>query len=217
MRIALFLPLASLALFAQSDKPFSLSLGAKIGAPLNDPKMTATTQGRWTGGPSIELRLPYRFALEFNALYRTRQSDFTYSFQLSPQTNAYLANNHERSSIWDFPLLLKYRFNVGPLRPFVSGGYSWSQTSREIISGARCTGPQGSCLPATYPGPDPPVSGRFQYSVFRKGIPVFGAGLEFKTRYLTIAPEVRFDRPRNEYPISNRFTALVGFTWGRKR
>jgi len=45
---------------------------------------------------------------------------------------------------------------------------------------------------------------------------VAGVGLEFKTRYLTIAPEARFDRPRNEYPISNRFTALVGFTWGRK-
>jgi len=45
---------------------------------------------------------------------------------------------------------------------------------------------------------------------------VAGVGLEFKTRYLTIAPEVRFDRPRNEYTISNRFTALVGFTWGRK-
>ena len=216
MRFVLLFSFLGLALFAQSDKPFSLSLGAKIGAPLNDPKMTTTTQGRWTGGPSIELRLPYRFALEFNALYRTRQSDFTYAFQLSTQTNSYLANNYERSSIWDFPLLLKYRFNVGPLRPFVSGGYSWSHSSREIISSARCTGLQGSCLPATYPGPDPARGGRFQDSVFRKGSPVVGGGLEFKTRYLTIAPEVRFDRPRNEYPVSNRFTALVGFTWGKK-
>lgn len=166
--------------------------------------------------PSVELRLPYRFALEFNALYRTRQTDDVFSFQLSPGTNAYLTNNYQRSSIWDFPLLLKYRFNIGPLRPFVSAGYSWSRIAPQTTSAIRCTGPQGSCLPPAFPFPEP-VGRRFEQSDFRKGSPFVGAGLEFKNRYLTIAPEVRFDRPRNEYPISNRFTALVGFTWGKKR
>ncbi len=201
--------------FAQSDKPFSFSVGAKLGAPLNDPKDTPTTQGRWTGGPIIEFKLPYCFALEFNALYRTRRTDYVYSYQLSPGTNAYLANNYERSSNWDFPLLLKYRFRVGPLRPFVSGGYSWSLTSTETTGSSRCTGPQGSCLPVAFPVSDP-RDGRFKLTSLPKGSPVVGGSLEFKTRYLTITPEVRFDRPRNEYTISNRFTALVGFTWGRK-
>ncbi|MCX6603946.1 MAG: outer membrane beta-barrel protein [Acidobacteria bacterium] len=211
MRFALLLLFLSLPVLAQSGKPFSISVGAKIGAPLNDPKQTTVTQGRWTGGPSVELRLPARFALEFNALYRTSRTDDVYSFQFSPGSNSYLANTYQRAGIWDFPLLLKYRFNVGPLRPFVSAGYSWSRSSSESIAVYRCTGPQGSCLPSGEGFFDPRNS-RVESSRFQKGSPVVGGGLEFKTRYLTIAPEVRFDRPRNEYPISNRFTALVGFT-----
>jgi len=164
-------------------------------------------QGRWTVGPSIEVRLPFRFALEFNALYRTQRQNYSFSSPLSPANNSYLVTGGERSSIWDFPLLLKYRFNLGPLRPFVSGGYSWSRNSTLATNVTRCLGPVGSCFPANAPFPEPNPLFRNESKTFQKGSPVAGVGLEFKTRYL---------RPRNEYPVSSRIRALVGFTWGRK-
>ena len=34
---------------------------------------------------------------------------------------------------------------------------------------------------------------------------------------MTISPEVRFSRITNGYPHENRFTALVGFTFGHRR
>ena len=46
--------------------------------------------------------------------------------------------------------------------------------------------------------------------------PVAGAGVEFKTQYLTISPELRYSRPTNS-PRDNRFTALVGFTFGARK
>src|SRR5437868_9345221 len=54
-----------------------VSFGFKVGAPILDavPKgryssFDALTTGRWTGGPSVEFRLPFRFALEVNELFR---------------------------------------------------------------------------------------------------------------------------------------------------
>ena len=44
-----------------------------------------------------------------------------------------------------------------------------------------------------------------------------GAGLDFKTHYVTISPEVRFNHFTDGYPHENRVTALVGFTFGHKK
>jgi len=57
--------------------------------------------------------------------------------------------------------------------------------------------------------------GQQNYSALVEG-PVAGAGIEFKSRYGRISPEVRFSRPTNSYPRDNRLTGLVSFTWGRK-
>ena len=79
-RILLFL-VAGLA-FAQEDRPYRVSGGFKIGAPVDRPATssfvtgTILTESRWTGGPTAEFRLPARFAIGFEALYRNRQEDF---------------------------------------------------------------------------------------------------------------------------------------------
>jgi hypothetical protein len=93
------------------------SYGFKAGSPVNYPGgfptlFSSRVESRWTGGPTIELHLPARFSLEFDALYR--------------------------SHVWDFPLLLKYRFTGGPMRPFVSGGAFYS---RETLSRSAVTNP----------------------------------------------------------------------------
>src|ERR1700694_2258972 len=96
MRYILFVPLAVCALFAQADRPLSLSAGFQLGSPLNDPSSRSSlfsnyTQGRWTGGPKVELHLSYGFSLEFDARnYRTNSSS---SFQLAPDANAYAGTN----------------------------------------------------------------------------------------------------------------------------
>src|SRR5580692_10367980 len=112
MRYILLIPLSTCVLFAQSDHLFSLSAGFKLGSPLNDPSSRTSlfsdyTQGRWTGGPTIELNLSHGFSAEFDALYRNYRTNSSYSFQLSPDVNPYAATNFTKANVWDFPLLLK--------------------------------------------------------------------------------------------------------------
>ena len=57
---------------------------------------------------------------------------------------------------------------------------------------------------------------QFSYSTVQRG-PVVGAGLDFKTHYVTISPELRFNHFTDGYPHENRVTALVGFTFGHKK
>lgn len=218
MRSILLLALGASALLAQ---PGSVSLGFKIGSPINDPSndnvfgSMAYNQSRWTGGPTIELHLPYRFAVEFDALYWTNRSSANYTFQLGPNLNPYLARSVEKTHAWDLPLLLKYRFQAGPIHPFVSAGYLFTHEQIDRSFFNQCLGPNDSCRPPDYPFPGP-IGGSFENSRFRSG-PSAGLGLEFKTRYLTITPELRFSRLINTYPRDNRFTGMVGFTFGRRR
>ena len=200
-------------------QPVSFSAGFKLGAPLNDgsnASIPGTTfiQGRWTIGPTFELHLPRRFSLEFDALYRSYRLNSNFPLQLDSTTNPYFVTGVQKTEAWDFPLLLKYRFRVGPVRPFVSGGYGATHESKSGNYKYTCTGPAGSCRPANYPVEL--TGGTSNYSQTQWG-PVAGVGLEFKRGPLTIAPEFRFNRPTSGGgPRDNRFTALVGFTFGKK-
>jgi len=131
MRYILLFPLAIYAAFAQEDRPLSLSGGFQLGSPLNDPSSRSSlfssyTQVRWTGGPKVEFHLIHGFSLEFDALYRNYRTNSSYSFQLAPDVNAHAVSNFTKANVWDFPLLLKKRFTVGSLRPFLSAGFQWS-------------------------------------------------------------------------------------------
>jgi hypothetical protein len=220
MRCLILISLAAFGLYAQSEKPFSVSAGLKAGSPVNDPSSQSSvfgayTQGRWTGGPTIELHLPYHFSVEFDALYRSYRTSRSYPFQLGPNVNPYNTSSSQTTNVWDLPLLLKYRFRVGAVRPFVTAGYFKSYESSKVTAMYICSGPQGSCRPADYPSVEP-FGGQYHFSDTKSG-PIAGAGIEFKTGYLTVSPEVRFSRPTWGNPRDNRFTALVGFTFGKKR
>jgi len=219
MRCIVLLALIALNLLAQSAPSLSVSAGFKIGSPVNDPSGRSSTfstyvQSRWTGGPTVELHLPWRFSVELNALHRSYRSNSSFPFRLAPDVNAYTTANVHNTNAWDFPLLLKYRFQAGSIRPFVSAGHFWTRESSEASVFYFCSGPQGSCRPADYPLPDL-IGGQYHSTATQRG-PVGGAGIEFKTRHVMISPEVRFSRPTYGYPRDNRFTALVGFTFGKK-
>ncbi len=204
--------------FAQDDRPYRVSGGFKFGAPVDQPTASAFPSGttlkesRWTGGPTAEFSLPGRFAIAFEALYRNRQEDFGGIAILSTGFSPFQVNSRRNTNTWDLPLLLKYRFRVGPARPFLTAGYQWSRESYEANAFYRCTDPQGgACVPRDF---TLLLGGSFSGSEWKGGLAA-GGGLEFKTRYVTIAPEVRWTRPL-EGQRDNRVFGLIGFTFGRR-
>ena len=159
--------------------------------------------------------LPYNFAIEFDALYRTFRTNSTGLIQLGQNVSPYTISSFTTNSVWDLPLMLKYRFHAGPVRPFVSAGFMWTHQSTDASSFYTCSGPQESCRPADYPrrshvADNTAIRGS-RTARWREQVS------SSKTHYVTISPELRFSRLTNGYPRDNRFTALVGFTFGHKR
>jgi hypothetical protein len=204
-------------------QPFQV--GFKVGAPINDPSNynqfpgLSSTQSRWTGGPSVEVRLPFRLSLEADALYRTGRQTYSTTFSLADNVNPYRIDTSTNVETWDFPLLLKYRFHIGPANPFISAGIVISRHSESSINLSSCVGPANSCGSTTVAF----VSSRLSRSGFTdvgKG-PTAGVGLDFRARYVTISPELRWQRVYGVSGVNpgndDRFTALVGFSFGGKR
>lgn len=195
-----------------------MSAAFKIGSPLNDPSArtdvySTYSQSLWTGGPTVELHLPLNFSVEFDALFRTYRQNRTYPLRFESNLNTLTGSTVQKTDAWDFPLMLKYRFRVGPIRPFVNAGYFWTRESSEVTSITTCNGPAGSCLPPDLPYP--PGAAFFRNTSISRGY-VAGAGIEFRTRFVRIAPEVRFNRPTHGGLRENRVTGLVRLTFGRR-
>jgi hypothetical protein len=219
MRLLILFVFLVSCLQSQSSAPGSVSAGFIVGSPLNEPPganslFSSFTQDRWTGGPTIDLSLSRGFVVEFDALYRNYRERRSFPLHLGQNTNPYAYAGVRKTDAWDLPLLLKYRFRIGPASPFVSAGHFWTHESRESSYGYSCTGPEGSCKPEGYPV-DLAAAGFSRSSAFHRGI-VGGVGIEFRAGRISIAPELRFSRPTHGAVHDNRFTALVGFTFGKK-
>lgn len=193
-----------------------MSIGALAGAPINNPGLgffnpyLQSLPSRWTGGPKFEVHLPKRFSVEVDAIYRVDRHSSLYSYTNGPAAVLFQSQTSTRAKTWDFPILAKYRLPVGPVRPFLSGGILLSRRSNAITATATCLASQEACS-------DPNLyrylgSGRIDYTSRQAG-PVAGAGVEFKTKYLTIAPEVRVSRIDRNHQV----TGFVGFTWRPRR
>src|SRR5215475_5974927 len=120
MKSAILFLLFSGAAVAQ---PFGV--GIKGGVPMTD-FVDAVNQGtpnlsyvvrtnRYVVGPMAELRLPFGFGVEVNALYRH------YSFSGTPGSVT--------TGAWEFPLLAKYKFKAPFVRPYVAAGVAWDKLS----------------------------------------------------------------------------------------
>ncbi|MGH9558955.1 MAG: outer membrane beta-barrel protein [Bryobacteraceae bacterium] len=160
-----------------------LGLGVKVGVPLTDAltvespnpfDYTASTN-RYVIGPYGEIRLPGGFAVEIDALYRS------YGFSSIPiallPSGGALGPIFVNPSIvpsrsvsvgsWEFPVLAKYRFFGGPIRPYIDGGVVLSRLTgvNDIVE----------------------LNHRSNYGI------ALGAGVDLHLLFLHITPEIRYD------------------------
>ncbi len=89
---------------------------SSVSNPLAGFNQTSTETHHYILGASVEVRLPARFAVEGDALYRT--SNYSYSYAVL--NSAF--NIRETARNLEFPVLLKWYALPGPVRPFVEAG-----------------------------------------------------------------------------------------------
>ncbi len=204
-----------LATACACSQPFSA--GIKGGVPLTDFLSTVesghvnytSVPNRYIIGVSAELRLPFGFGVEVDALYR--HLNYASNSGTTGVTTVIQSAN-TTGNAWEFPLLAKYRFPGGILRPFVDGGVAFdtlqglTQTVRETVGGNTTTTTSSSPMEL--------------HKKTTTGF-VIGAGLDIHV-LVHIVPELRYTRwgakhflDANSFLQSNQNQAefLVGITF----
>ena len=96
-------------------------LNAKQFPPGTSIETATSTTNPYILGPTVELRLPANFSVQFDALFR----HVRYQWALN------LIGNHSQttatSNAWEFPILLKYKLPGRFLRPYIAGGVAWDR------------------------------------------------------------------------------------------
>jgi hypothetical protein len=73
---------------------------------------------RYIIGPMLDLRLPWRLGVEFDALYRR------FGYTSGSHYQGYASAIHRgRANSWEFPIIIKYRLPVRSAHPFAGVGY----------------------------------------------------------------------------------------------
>jgi hypothetical protein len=83
-----------------------------------------STPKRYLVGPMLEFGSPAHFSLEVDGLFRPLEFTFA-SIEPSGALNSV---SPSPVITWEFPVLAKYRFRLGPLQPFVEAGPSFRTT-----------------------------------------------------------------------------------------
>jgi hypothetical protein len=203
------------------------SFGLKAGSPVRSalpyaegPESIVDT-GRWTVGPTAEVRLFGDLSFEVDALYRgyryQSSNGGSYIFVGESGTSPVLtvfSSYKQDAKEWDVPLLLKYRFHAGKMRPFVDVGGVLARVSSDFTSRVSCFSGQdlstSQAVCSSYGFSDVALPSTFHSSVNRHG-PTAGLGVEFRYGHIKIAPEVRYMRLTQ--PNVNEVTVMAGFAW----
>ena len=184
------LGLFALGAFSAFSQP--VTFGVKGGVPLTDflnakqfPPGTSvetatSTTNPYILGPTVELRLPANFSVEFDALFR----HFRYQWALD-----LIANDSQTTATgnaWEFPLLLKYKLPGRFLRPYIAGGLAWDRVQglSATISSTFGFGPTVTTQTSS------PSELKNKTST---GV-VTGGGVGIHALFLHISPEVRYTR-----------------------
>jgi len=132
-----------------------IGAGLKVGGTLTDTinyALLHTSTKSAIVGAYLEVRLPAKFAVEGDVLYQTDLG------LISPFTSS--------GSQWVFPIVAKYRFTSGIVRPYVEGGLAFSHLS-DVANIAS-------------------LNHETNFGI------VLGGGIEFKLLFLRISPEFRY-------------------------
>lgn len=196
-----------------------ISVGFKAGAPVtealhgyNSSPSGLLDTGRWTIGPTVEVNLTHGFRVEADALYRgyrEQQSSAIPEYQGNGVLYPAVAyNSQSNNKVWDFPLLLKYRFGRRAVRPFVDAGYTWSYRTTDRSTSGECLSAAPATCSNSFPAGYQIRSFTSTDSKFSSG-PTVGGGVEFQYRKMRVIPEVRYTHLSN--PTANIVTVMVGF------
>lgn len=193
-----------------------ISVGVKGGVPLTDFVETfrgnsasyVTNTKRYTVGPTVEFRLPARFSIEVDALYKR------FGFDSQSTAGQQTALTRTRGNSWEFPILAKFEILPGPIRPFVNAGISIRHLSgikqvRSVVSGVTFNQVE--------------INNPAEFNKETDLGFAFGGGIAFKAGRLRISPELRYTRwgsenlrdPINSLLRTNRNQAdfLLGITF----
>jgi hypothetical protein len=133
------LPKLGMSLFMLSAAGFAqlpfFSVGVKAGLPVTDAFSTQTVintkafsdSKNYIIGPTVELKLPFHFSVEADALYRP----LNMTTQLT--TPAVSSKSSVDFSSWEFPVLGKYHLGSAPfVTPYIEAGPSFRTVSGDI-------------------------------------------------------------------------------------
>jgi opacity protein-like surface antigen len=185
--------------FASIAAAQSVGVGVKGGVPFSDvleSSRTFTLQtfkantNRFTVGPMLDIRLPFGFGMEFDALYKRFD-------QTGDSING--GTVAKTGSSWEFPLLGKYRFGSSAAKPYVEAGISFNRLSGYLTP--------FKTLPS-------PPSDQPEGSTTRTGFAV-GAGIELKLPIVRISPGIRFSHWGDQLfvPSTNAADFLIGLSF----
>jgi len=185
MRISIFaLALMALPLHAQ------FSVGVRGGIPISDSFEAAqnyrNVPHRYLIGPTFEARLPFRFGVTFDMLYRNLE----YRNGAAPGVS---------TKKMDFPIMVRYRLGKDGVRPFVAAGPTFNKFwGRDLLS------------PIEY------VKSSSAGIVFGAGLDIKGPFFHFAPELrITHYGRENFKDPTGVLLKSklNQADLIVGFTW----
>ena len=170
-------------LTAASAFPIQLfNFGVKGGVPFNDAFNAAssgqikyvTNAPRYTVGPELDINLPFGLGVEVDALYRR--------LNYSASGNAVDVFFQEAASAnaWDIPILLKWRFTPGPIKPYVSVGPTFRGITNFKQRVSNFFGPGGE-----------EISASELRDKFTTGF-TLAAGLQLGSGHVRLMPEIRW-------------------------
>lgn len=197
--------------FAASAFAQPLSFGIKAGVPVSDSFTPAGVNALKTNfptyavGPTVEFSLPGDFGIEVDGLFQPLE----FTALRSVVGSSTIDFTHTTGSSWEFPVLLKYRLPLFPLRPFLQVG-----ASERIVSDLNETsgvetfrGRQQQTGSTTRPIE---LQNRFSSGF------VIGGGVEVGSGHFHFSPEFRYTRWAWDNFVSpssnlNQAEFLVGF------
>ena len=194
------------------SQPFSA--GLKAGVPLTEffntvQNVSYSVPNRYIIGATAELHLPLGFAIEGDVLFR----HLNYTDHL-PTTPFITTTDQATSSSWEFPIVLKYRFPMRIVRPYVDAGVAWDTLSGLTDTVTQTVAPAFSSSTTSTSKPASLTNNTTMGFVM-------GAGVDVHALVIHISPEIRYTRWASPHfnlsgvinSNQNQAEFLVGFTF----